>query len=117
ATSPTRGSDTTSPAGRPSSGRSSPRTFARCAPWTRRPDGASSRAGSRPGSGEDPRWRGVADALAAAGLAPVPLAVDFGGLRTERLLDLDVGAVAVTPAHQYPTGVVLGAERRAALIL
>ena len=48
------------------------------------------------------------------GVRPVP--VDGGGLCVERLHRLDVGAVLVTPAHQFPTGVVLAPERRAALL-
>ena len=65
---------------------------------------------------EDPRWSGVDDTLLAAGLEAVPVPVDGGGLRTERLDGVRAGAVIVTPAHQYPTGVVLGAARRTALI-
>src|SRR5690606_35793383 len=39
------------------------------------------------------------------------------GLRVEALEDLPgVHAVLVTPAHQFPTGVVLSAERREALL-
>jgi GntR family transcriptional regulator/MocR family aminotransferase len=42
--------------------------------------------------------------------------VDVRGLRVDRLARTDVGAVLVTPAHQYPTGAVLAPERRAALL-
>jgi GntR family transcriptional regulator/MocR family aminotransferase len=34
----------------------------------------------------------------------------------ERLTKFEVGAVLVTPAHQYPTGAVLAPERRSALL-
>ena len=44
----------------------------------------------------------------------MPVEVDAHGLHTHALGD--VGAVFVTPAHQYPTGAVLSPERRAALI-
>jgi GntR family transcriptional regulator/MocR family aminotransferase len=44
----------------------------------------------------------------------VPVGVDEQGLRTHELPD--VGAVFITPAHQYPTGAVLEPARRAALI-
>ncbi len=54
--------------------------------------------------------------LRATGLELVPVPIDDRGLRTERLLDVDVGAVLVTPAHQYPNGVVLSADRRSALL-
>ena len=65
---------------------------------------------------EHPRWRGVDDSLLAAGLGAIPVPVDGDGLRTELLDGIRAGAVVVTPAHQYPTGVVLGAARRTALI-
>jgi GntR family transcriptional regulator/MocR family aminotransferase len=46
----------------------------------------------------------------------VHVPVDDQGLAVDRLRRLDVGAVLVTPAHQYPTGAVLAPERRAALL-
>ncbi|MFG3224176.1 PLP-dependent aminotransferase family protein [Kitasatospora sp. NPDC048194] len=57
----------------------------------------------------------------AAGLATVPLPLDGEGARTDRLdrpdrLHADSGAVLLTPAHQYPTGVPLSADRRAAAV-
>jgi GntR family transcriptional regulator/MocR family aminotransferase len=42
--------------------------------------------------------------------------VDEQGLCVEELARTDAAAVLVTSAHQFPTGVVLGPERRAALI-
>ncbi|WP_030244287.1 PLP-dependent aminotransferase family protein [Streptomyces sp. NRRL S-350] len=48
----------------------------------------------------------------AAGLAPAPLPLDDDGARVD-LLDARPGAVLLTPAHQYPTGAPLSAERRA----
>jgi GntR family transcriptional regulator/MocR family aminotransferase len=51
-----------------------------------------------------------------AGLELVPIGVDEDGLRVEELDRADVGAVIVTPAHQFPTGSVLAGERRAALL-
>jgi GntR family transcriptional regulator/MocR family aminotransferase len=63
---------------------------------------------------EDPCWPRLTDTLMRAGLEPVPIAVDEHGLRTHELGD--VGAVFVTPAHQYPTGAVLSPERRKTLI-
>ena len=50
-----------------------------------------------------------------AGLEVVPIAVDASGLRVEELASNKVDAVVVTPAHQFPTGAVLAADRRAAL--
>ncbi len=45
-----------------------------------------------------------------------PIAVDDQGLEVEHLEDCDERAVLVTPAHQFPTGVVLSPERRRALL-
>jgi GntR family transcriptional regulator / MocR family aminotransferase len=53
--------------------------------------------------------------LAGTGLEPVPVDVDAHGLRVDRLAAAAPDAVVVTPAHQFPTGVVLAPERRAAL--
>jgi hypothetical protein len=52
----------------------------------------------------------------ASGLELVPVPVDDSGLSIEHLLRLKVGAVYVTPAHQFPTGTVLAAARRTALL-
>jgi GntR family transcriptional regulator/MocR family aminotransferase len=65
---------------------------------------------------EDPGWQGIRRTATAAGLELVPLPVDGDGLIVERLEREDVDAVAVAPAHQYPTGAVLSATRRAALV-
>ncbi|HEY2768887.1 MAG TPA: PLP-dependent aminotransferase family protein [Solirubrobacteraceae bacterium] len=65
---------------------------------------------------EDPGWRGVRETATAAGLELVPIPVDDDGLVVEHLERTDVNAVAVAPAHQYPTGAVLSAARRAALV-
>jgi GntR family transcriptional regulator / MocR family aminotransferase len=54
--------------------------------------------------------------LAATGLEPRPVPVDEQGLRAEALAAADVDLVLTTPAHQFPTGVVLAPERRAALL-
>jgi GntR family transcriptional regulator / MocR family aminotransferase len=52
--------------------------------------------------------------LTDAGLAIPPLRVDADGARVGELTD--VAAVLLTPAHQFPTGVALSAERRAAVL-
>ncbi len=64
---------------------------------------------------EDPWSTPGRSQLAAAGLEPLPVDVDALGLRVDRLDALAPDAVVVTPAHQFPTGVVLAPERRAAL--
>jgi GntR family transcriptional regulator / MocR family aminotransferase len=52
--------------------------------------------------------------LATAGVRTVPLPLDDDGARVDRLAR--ERAVLLTPAHQFPTGGPLHAERRAALI-
>ncbi|SNT05234.1 MocR-like pyridoxine biosynthesis transcription factor PdxR [Actinacidiphila glaucinigra] len=57
------------------------------------------------------------DLLTNAGLRTPPLYVDEHGARTEDLPRLrGAGAVLMTPAHQYPTGVALRPERRTAAV-
>jgi GntR family transcriptional regulator / MocR family aminotransferase len=57
------------------------------------------------------------DLLAHAGLRTVPLPMDAHGARTDRLPALPgVGAVLLTPAHQFPTGVALHPDRRSAAV-
>ena len=65
---------------------------------------------------ETPGWAGVAETATAAGLHVVPVAVDDDGLRVDELIGERVDAVAVAPAHQYPTGAVLSPERRTAIL-
>jgi len=65
---------------------------------------------------EDP-WHPEYRAMVVdAGLEPIAIPVDDFGIRVDALETADVDAVVVTPAHQYPTGAVLPADRRAALI-
>ena len=57
------------------------------------------------------------DLLTNAGLATPPIHVDESGACTDDLIRIRrVGAVLLTPAHQYPTGVELRPERRAAAV-
>ncbi|HEY9291945.1 MAG TPA: PLP-dependent aminotransferase family protein [Microlunatus sp.] len=65
---------------------------------------------------EDPSWPGLRDAARRAGLELVPIPVDADGLRVDQLDDHDVRAVICTPAHQFPTGVAMSADRRLELI-
>jgi GntR family transcriptional regulator/MocR family aminotransferase len=64
---------------------------------------------------EDPSYR-TWQAVDQAGLRRVPVPVDGDGLRVDRLQALGAEAVFVTPAHQFPTGVVLAKDRRRRLI-
>ncbi|MBM7818844.1 GntR family transcriptional regulator/MocR family aminotransferase [Cellulosimicrobium cellulans] len=77
-------------------------------------------AGARPAEPvrvavEDPSSRGALELLRDAGLRTVGVPVDADGLRADLLPD-DARAVLVTPAHQFPLGVVLAPARRRALL-
>ena len=54
-------------------------------------------------------------AATLAGVEVVRVPVDEHGLRVDQLVGSGAGAVVVTPAHQWPTGVVLSPARRRAL--
>lgn len=72
--------------------------------------------GARRVAVEQPGWRGMCETASDAGLLAVPLPVDEHGLVVERLERKRVDAVALAPAHQYPTGAVLSPARRVALV-
>lgn len=72
--------------------------------------------GARRVAVEDPGWRWQRFTAEHAGLEAVPVRVDADGMVVSELAAADVDAVVITPAHHYPTGVVMTAERRAALI-
>jgi GntR family transcriptional regulator/MocR family aminotransferase len=66
---------------------------------------------------EDPGSRGARDDLAYWGLRPVPVPVDEHGMRVGELAhNPRVRAALLTPAHQFPTGVVLAPRRRRDLL-
>jgi GntR family transcriptional regulator / MocR family aminotransferase len=65
---------------------------------------------------EDPGWHRHRLAVEQAGLEVVPIPVDAEGLRVDALEREGVGVVLVTPAHQFPTGYVLGSTRRKQLV-
>jgi len=65
---------------------------------------------------EDPCFSNHRRMIRAAGLHPVPVPVDEHGLQTSRLAGLDVDAVILSPAHSFPSGVVLSADRRVELL-
>ena len=65
---------------------------------------------------EDPGSRGARDQVAHWGLRPVPVTVDADGLDVDALAGCEVDAALLTPAHQFPTGVVLSPARRRALL-
>src|SRR5262249_9132532 len=66
---------------------------------------------------EDPGYsRTVARAATSAGIDTVPVPVDESGVDVSALAATDARAVVLTPAHQWPTGVVLTPERRLELV-
>lgn len=65
---------------------------------------------------EDPGSRGAVDELEYWGLRPVPVPVDDDGILVTELAATGAPAVFLTPAHQFPTGVVLGPQRRRELL-
>jgi len=65
---------------------------------------------------EDPSSLGARQHLNHWGLATPPVAVDVDGVRVDELRATGARAVLLTPAHQFPTGVVLAGERRRELM-
>ncbi|HEU4426131.1 MAG TPA: PLP-dependent aminotransferase family protein [Pilimelia sp.] len=65
---------------------------------------------------EDPSNRRQRDFIADTGMRPQAVPIDQHGLDVSALAKTGVRAVLVTPAHQFPTGVVMSTERRAALL-
>ena len=61
-----------------------------------------------------PRYRDIVTTRAR--VQPVPVPVDERGIDVEALAATGAQAVVLTPAHQFPTGVVLAPERRHALL-
>jgi GntR family transcriptional regulator / MocR family aminotransferase len=73
--------------------------------------GAKRLALEDPSSGDD-----ALPAARAAGLEAVAVPVDRDGIRVDVLRETDADAVVLTPAHQWPTGSVLSAQNRAAVL-
>lgn len=65
---------------------------------------------------EDPSSLGVRQHIGRCGLRTPPVRVDTDGVHVGELRALGSPAVLLTPAHQFPMGVVLGGERRRALM-
>ena len=74
---------------------------------------ALARTGVRRIAFEDPGQRAR---VGRWGLDAVPVAVDERGIDVQELAASGARAVLLTPAHQWPTGVVLAPERRQALV-
>jgi GntR family transcriptional regulator / MocR family aminotransferase len=66
---------------------------------------------------EDPSSNDDARVIAGRlGIELVPVPVDEGGIRVDVLERTAVDAVILTPSHQWPTGAVLSASARAAVV-
>ncbi|MFG2005695.1 PLP-dependent aminotransferase family protein [Spirillospora sp. NPDC048911] len=65
---------------------------------------------------EDPTSSRQTPMLDATGVRLAPVPVDSEGVDVAALARTQARAILVTPAHQYPTGVVLSPRRRAELI-
>jgi GntR family transcriptional regulator/MocR family aminotransferase len=67
---------------------------------------------------EDPQYQGTRQVFVAAGAHVIPCAVDAEGLDIERHAKRlgAARAVCVTPSHQFPTGAIMSAARRLALL-
>ena len=65
---------------------------------------------------EDPSNAIQRQVLSRSGLEIVEVGVDADGILVDALRATGTRAVLVTPAHQYPTGVVMSDERRQALL-
>ncbi|URM89721.1 PLP-dependent aminotransferase family protein [Streptomyces sp. MRC013] len=66
---------------------------------------------------EDPGSLGTRQHLRNGALATPPVPVDDRGVRVDALRATGARAVLLTPAHQFPTGVVTSGERRRELLL
>ncbi|MEV2275604.1 PLP-dependent aminotransferase family protein [Nocardiopsis sp. NPDC049922] len=64
---------------------------------------------------EDPGSLGIRQHLDHSGMRTPPVPVDEDGLDVDALRTTGARAVLATPAHQFPTGVVLSGDRRRAL--
>jgi len=64
---------------------------------------------------EDPGSKGARDQLESWGMRAVGVPVDGDGAQVARIPER-VTTIMLTPAHQFPTGVVLAADRRRALL-
>lgn len=65
---------------------------------------------------EDPGYRRTQQILTNSGVQCIPLPIDEYGLNATALHQTNANLVYVTPSHQFPTGAVMPAGRRAALL-
>jgi GntR family transcriptional regulator/MocR family aminotransferase len=72
--------------------------------------------GGRQVISEDPGQQDTVRAARDHGLRVLRVPVDEAGIVTDELHRLDARLLILTPAHHFPTGAVLSAERRAAVV-
>ncbi len=77
---------------------------------------ALARTGAHEIANEDPGDPDFAGDAARWGLGAIPVPIDERGIDVQALAASGAPAVLLTPAHQFPTGVVLAPERRQALV-
>ncbi|HKS26764.1 MAG TPA: PLP-dependent aminotransferase family protein [Pyrinomonadaceae bacterium] len=65
---------------------------------------------------EDPCQPDLIRIVSDVGLIPVGVPVDEDGIKVDLLERMEIQAVVITPAHQFPTGTVLIPERRKQLV-
>ena len=65
---------------------------------------------------EDPALDDAVSTARLAGMELVPVPVDADGIDVAALAETRADAVLVTPAHQFPTGVIMTPDRRRALL-
>lgn len=67
---------------------------------------------------EEPGYHGARHAFMMAGAQLIPVPVDHDGMNVEKIIrrGRDARAVYVTPSHQYPMGMTMGATRRMLLL-
>ena len=65
---------------------------------------------------EDPNHAVIRQLVARSGLEPISIPVGSEGIDVDALVAAAPDAVLVTPAHQFPTGVVLAPDRRARIL-
>lgn len=65
---------------------------------------------------ENPGYRKPARIMEAMGVDWTPVAMDTSGVTVEQLEEKQVDAVLVSPAHQFPSGIIMPIKRRQELL-
>ena len=65
---------------------------------------------------ENPGYQKPAQIMAAMGVGWTPLAMDNSGIMIQELEEKHIDAVLVSPAHHFPTGIIMPIKRRQELL-